>query len=392
MQTRSTSDNIRSGEAPVDDCCTACCCCCCSLWLYLFCCRSMKRTLRMKLLWVYMVVLGLTTGVVTGVVIFGSVQTEMAMSDMRVIDKKMSNVFCDSVDIESDSFESKFDAFFMKNTPEILPDIQKPYNESYTQFVEQNSFVTKRFYLLTGSAVTLTGFVKSFTELNLIRGEDNYNNYVDSGKQCMDCVEDSWSLLEDRDNNIHIDIEDTDVYLFVFVSSIEDTWIDMRFSLLRTVYDTSNHLDVCMDTITCVFDYDITDSKTPVVILYAKASKKHHYDEGSIFIETSCVSRSWIFVLIFFGIPTFLSIVISIFIFRRCSDPQPEVTYNAVRSNERTPLLWDTARAPAVVILPPKYEDIIGTDNDLPSYEEATTSTCNVNNQSSNQNDVVQER
>ncbi|OWF40556.1 uncharacterized protein LOC110463648 [Mizuhopecten yessoensis] len=389
MQNRSTPnhDNFRSREHPVenDDCCSVCCCCCCSIWLYLFCCRSMKRTLRVKLLWGYMMILGLTAGVVTGLVIFGSVDTEMAISDMRVIDQKLSHIFCDSVDIESDDFESLFDAYFMQDTPKIDPDKREIYNETYSQFVEQNSNVYKQFYLLAGSTVKLTGEVDSFIDLNLISGQDNFNKYIDNGMDCVECVLDDSGLFDRGQNHIKFDIQETGLYFFVFVSRLADTWMELRFSLRRTVYDTSESLVHCDYSTSCVFDYDMTQTGTPVVIIHAKNSDKEHYDERTFTITTSCVARSWLYVLIFLGIPSLLSIVISVIIIRRCSDPQPEVTYVRQRPHERTPLLWDTVRAPAVVVLPPKYEDIVRTDNDLPSYEEATASMSSVVIQSSNQ-------
>ncbi|XP_033760804.1 uncharacterized protein LOC117342701 [Pecten maximus] len=395
MQNRLPSGrgNIRSRDHQIesDDCCVACCCCCCSIWLYLFCCRSMKRTLRVKLLWAYMMILGLTTGVVTGVVLFGSVDTEMSLSDMRIVDRKLSSVFCDNVDIESENFDSMFDAYFMKHKPTILPGIRETYNETYSKFIEEKSDVYKQFYLLTGSTVKITGQVDSYIELSLIRGQDNFDKYLDSDMQCIECVLEWRSMFKYGVENINFDIMDTDLYFFVFVSRLEDTWIDLHFRLRRTVYDTSQNIGYCPDATSCVFDFDMSTSETPVVLIHAKASNKQHFDVEPITIQTSCVGRSWLFVIIFFGLPTFLSIILSILIISRCSDPQPqqELPQNSRYPDERTPLLWDTIRAPAVVVLPPKYEDIVRADNNLPSYEEATSSNTSI--QPSNVNIVVQQ-
>lgn len=348
----------------------------------------MKRTTRVKLLWAYMMILGLITGIVTGVVIFGSVDTEMSLSDMRIVTKKLSPAFCDNVDIENQGYDSTFDAYFMKHKPDILPDIRETYNETYSQFIEKNYYAMKQFYLLAGSKVKITGTVDSYIELNLIQGRGNLNKYLDSGLECIDCILDSRSLFRYQDNNLlHFDIFSTEDYFFVFVSRIDDAWIDLRFSLRRTVYDTSQYLDQCTGETSCVFDYNMGNSETPVVLIHAKPSHNDHFDENTITIRTSCVGRSWLFVLIFFGLPALLSIIISILIVYRCSEPQPEpsVTQRTRGPDERTPLLWDTVHSPAVVVLPPKYEDIFQADDSLPSYEEATGSnTISIGIQTSN--------
>lgn len=342
----------------------------------------------MKLLWVYMMILGLVGGLTTGVVLFGSTTTDMAPSDMRIVDEKLSYLFCDSVEI-SGYPQSTFTAYFLNSNPLIDPSRWETYNETYVQLVETESYVYTQFYLLAGSVVTLTGSVDSTVELNVIRGKDNFNKFVyNNGLHCVDCVYDEWFLYEDEDIHITMDFPDTDLYYFVFVGRHKNGWMTLQFSLQRTLYNVDDYISSCDQTSECIFDFDISNAgNLPILVIKAKSTDVDHYNEQLMSIETSCVARSWLYVLIFFVGPTLFSIIFSIFIFRSCSDPTEEVVIPRLQPHhERTPLLWNQSEIPAVVVLPPKYEDIVGADDGLPSYYEATANTSGVNIQRDNVN------
>jgi hypothetical protein len=88
-----TKTNISTGNG--NDCCMSCCCMGCTGLGYLFCVKKMRRSMRVKLFLLYLSMLCVTFGVLTGTVFYGPYETNFTATDMRLIKDRLSFIFCD---------------------------------------------------------------------------------------------------------------------------------------------------------------------------------------------------------------------------------------------------------------------------------------------------------
>ena len=160
-----------------DGCCYACCCFGCSIIGILCCCKQMSRSTRMKLLFIYLQVIGVILGVVTGVVYFGPVSNRLEPTGMKYVFRHLSPVFCEGVAIESKMWDvtspETFTAYLVDMKPEIDSNKRQTYNESITKYISKDTHAYQTFYLLEGSSVRLTLVTQSLSMLYVVQGRRN---------------------------------------------------------------------------------------------------------------------------------------------------------------------------------------------------------------------------
>ncbi|XP_069103501.1 uncharacterized protein [Argopecten irradians] len=365
-----------------DDCCTGCCltCCCCCCWS-----RSMvQRKSRIKMLWMYFLITGLIVGITVGVVFYGSVFTDFTATDMRVIDRKISHAFCDSINIDTANVKSNFAPFsaYLVDGPVEIDPIRKEKDALELTFdiQERWSYATRQFHLLSGSSAKLfCPEVTGTMDVVIMKGRSNYTRFMEDSPNyhCIGCEFARVQYSIRHSGPTTWTFPNTDEYFFVFVGH-EALWADCKLDLTRSVYKTDTTAS-CYKVTTCEFSLSLQESNPPKQVIVKlepdKDSTSSRYMYSTTSIQSTCVARLWVYILIFLCCPAMLCIIFSVLIYKCCSDPEEEEDDNDDDiSDERSPLLWDNApNYSAVVTEPPKYEDIIG-DNRLPSYEEAVAS------------------
>ncbi|XP_033760209.1 uncharacterized protein LOC117342252 [Pecten maximus] len=157
-------------------------------------------------------------------------------------------------------------------------------------------------------------------------------------------------------------------------------WAECQLDLTRTVYKTDTSAS-CFKVTTCEFSLALKESYPPKQVIVKlepdKIASGDRYMYESTSIQSTCVARLWVYILLFLCCPAIVCIILSVLIYKCCSDPEQEDEDEEEDiSDERSPLLWESAPSySAVVTEPPKYEDIMTeTDDRLPSYEEAVAS------------------
>lgn len=395
MPHQSLQDYGRMREQSPDDCedmCVSCCCCWCSLFGYMFCCKKMTRNLRIRLLWIWMNILCVISGVLTGVVVFGPADYDFSPTDMRLIKEKSTGIFCESISIErkqvDDTFTySKFSAHLLGSKAEVNESNRQIFQEKQTFFVESGEHKTYSFYFLAGSNIKISSCADSFVELYVIQGKRNYRKWINDNMLCVECYKDELSIYSDSCNRekravYELDVTESDEYYFVYVSRVQETWITSQIHIDRTLYGFPDELNKCTDVITCTFD--IKFGKQTWITVHLGSELRDLNDQNSdnsSTMQITCNSRTWVYLLFFLFIPIIVCLFISICIYKFCKDPQSDEILFGFNNfpTERTPLLSDPRRNPATgIIEPPKYEDIVRGDNfDPPPYDEAVKVTVN---------------
>lgn len=385
MANNNIQDYGRQREHSSDDCediCVSCCCCWCTLFGYMFCCKKMSRNLRIRLVWIWMNVLCVVSGVLTGVVVFGPADYEFSPTDMRLIKEKSMGIFCDSVSIgtkqNGDEFSySLFSAQLLGSKPEVNESNRQIFHEKKTFFLDVGEHKTYSFYLLAGSNIKFSSCGDSFVQLYIIKGKRNYRKWINGNMVCVECYMDeldifSESCLHEKRAVYDLDVIDSDDYYFVYVNRVQETWITSQIHIDRTLYSSSNELNKCTGVITCSFDIEFW-KQTWLTVHLGDSSDTNDPDPMTMHI--TCNSRTWVYLLIFLLIPTIVCLFISVCIYKFCKDPRSDEILSGFNNfpDERTPLLSDPRRNPETgIIEPPKYEDIVRGDNfDPPPYDEA---------------------
>ncbi|XP_060084054.1 uncharacterized protein LOC132563313 [Ylistrum balloti] len=367
-----------------DDCCTGCCaiCCCCCCWS-----RSLvSRKSRIKMLWMYLLICGLLIGITVGVVFYGSLFSDFTTSDMKVVNRRLSHLFCDSVNIDTANPTSNFasfSAYLVESPLKIEPNLKESYGfELSFNFEERWSYATRQFYLLSGSSAKLfCPHVTGVMDVVIIKGKSNYTEFIRDSPNfnCIGCEFAHVTFGIRHSGTYSWTFSNTDEYFFVFISH-EEMWAECDLDLARTVYQTDVSTSSCFKVTTCQFSLDLKESHPPKQVVVKlepdKSASGNRYMYSTTSVQSTCVARLWVYILLFFCCPAIISIIFSVLIYKCCSDMEEEDDDDDETSDEQSPLLWDSVPSySGVVTEPPKYEDIIGDNDDrLPSYEEAIAS------------------
>ena len=368
----SIETNISTGNG--NDCCMSCCCMGCTGLGYLFCVKKMRRSMRVKLFLLYLSMLCVTFGVLTGTVFYGPYETNFTATDMRLIKDRLSFIFCDGVSVNINDPSNTFSAYLLESPPIIERDINQTYKTETTSFIDDGSYINHQFYLLNGSVIGINICVDSNVQMYVIKGKRNFNYFINNGLWCEDCFEKTGFFFKITSCVTALDFKfisysvlDTDEYYIVYLSTDDDTWLTAKYSIGRTLYNVSNALAAYSSVFHCEFSFDYEE---PFLVIHTGDS----YILEPFTVVTSCTSRTWIYMVTFLVIPYSIGIIICVLIYRYCKDPVQTVlniespASRLLRSrciNSNFVNYQSTA-----IIGPPKYEEIYRTDGP-PTYEEA---------------------
>ena len=345
-------------------------------------CVNIKRSSRVKILWFWITSISITAGVLMSQVIFGPVTRIISPTDMRIVDSKVSTIFCESLVL--DSQWTTFSAYLLPAKPDIVFNKLDRFEVRRNKFLHFGEYKYWNFYLLQQSEVTIKSCTDGTVYLYVIRGQRNLKRWL-RYKYCDNCYVEKQLINvacpSKTTYNFKADV--TDEYYFVYMNSNEKTWLTLQIILERSLYDTSNAKDSCAQSIWCSLNLNIESDQ---VIVYQISNDDQKFDFDDITITTSCSPRRWIYLLLFLFLPFSLGIAFCSIVYIACKDPRTTGDVSDARTRarsriarqyltERTPLLWAHAPyivEPAVPICPPKYEDIVfENDTSPPSYEEA---------------------
>ncbi|XP_046572968.1 uncharacterized protein LOC124281002 isoform X2 [Haliotis rubra] len=347
-----------SNPEQCDECCLKCCCGACYFLGYVFCVRPMTRAKRAQIVWIYCFLLAIVGAAVCGLGIFGPYEEDIAPTDMRSVDRKISTLFCDSLTLDSNS---EFSAYLFDTQPYVDPDRLQNYYQRESIYIVNGDYNYWKFYLLEGSVINVMSCSDTNIDLYVIKGEDNFITWKEH-KNCNDCFIKAILVTKDCKNSMdHYTLNATtsDDYYFVYKNNIYDTWVTAEFTLTRTLYDTNGSIYSCLNTVDCDIDLDLNSNQ---VIVY-HISDDSFPDDFSI--TTTCNARPSVYVLAFCACPLLLGCVLTIFVCVCCKDPQnnglrqiraPRRHVLSRFPNERTSLL--AGRPRAEVPQPPRYEEV----------------------------------
>ncbi|KAL3846479.1 hypothetical protein ACJMK2_017466 [Sinanodonta woodiana] len=344
------------------------------------CINKMKISTRIKVLWGWLVVTTLTISLVLNYVIYGVVSFTASETDMRIVRDKISYIFCSGVEISSRDY--LFDAFLIEGELKIQK--MKENYVSYTNInLNQNEYKYFQFYFLSGSTVTLSHCSKSNVSFYVIAGKSNFQLWQEN-KFCETCYIGKEHLLGQNECDLLLNystfpkfsfnVSTEDSYFLIYANGrYKPTTVSIKCNLDRVVYDVSRATESHFSSMDWSFQIDKPDQN---VVFMVKQLSNHLQTNPSENFTTRCVSRVWLYVLIF-GVGCILTAAISCtLIIGLCKDPH--LYPNRVRVltySEHTPLLRSTSPPPSyadAILTPPKYEDVIKKiDKDLPSYQEA---------------------
>lgn len=358
-----------------NDCCMSCCCMGCTGLGYLFCVKKMRRSMRIKLFLLYLSILCVTFGVLTGTVFYGPYETNFTTTDMRLIKDRLSFIFCDGVSVDSnDGPSNTFSAYLLDSPPIIEKHINQTYKTETTSYIDDGSYINDQFYLLNGSIININICVDSIVQMYVIKGKSNFNYFINNGLWCEDCFEKRRIFYKHKRcvtasdfKFISYSVLDTDEYYIVYVSTDDSAWLTAMYSIGRTLYNVSNALDACSSVFYCEFSFDY---KEPFLVIHTGDT----YTLAQFPVVTSCTSRTWIYMVTFFVIPYSIGIIICVLIYRYCKDPDQTVLNidsQASRLLRSRCVNFNFVNYQSTAIIgPPKYEEIYRTDRP-PPYEEA---------------------
>ncbi|XP_046328729.2 uncharacterized protein LOC124112645 isoform X1 [Haliotis rufescens] len=353
-----------------DECCLKSCCGACYFLGYLFCLRQMTRAKRAQIIWTYCFALAVVGAMVCALSVFGPFEQDVTPTDMRIVNRKISTLFCDSLTLDS---TSEFSAYLLNTQPDVDTDQIQKYQQRDSVYILNGDYSYWKFYLLEGSVMNVMSCADANVDLYIMKGEDNFNTWK-KDNFCSDCfIQDMIVTNGCQDSMDHytLNASTSDDYYFVYKNNIYDTWVTAEFRLKRTLYNTNGFTDRCLNSVNCDLDLDLDSNQ---VIVY------HISDDsfpGDLSITTTCNARPWVYVLAFAACPLFLGCVLTTFVCTCCKDPRsnglrqirPPRRVLSRFSNERTSLL--AGRPRAEVPQPPRYEEV--DSSAPPSYEQITT-------------------
>ncbi|XP_067670134.1 uncharacterized protein [Haliotis asinina] len=347
-----------SSPEECDECCLKCWCGACYFLGYVFCVRPMTRAKRAQILWIYCFLLAAIGAAVCALGIFGPYKEDIAPTDMRAVDRKISTFFCDSLTLDSNS---KFSAYLFDSHPEVDPDRLQHYHQRDSVYIVNGDYIYWKFYLLEGSVINVMSCSDADVYLYVIKGEDSFSTWK-KHRDCNDCFIKAMLVTKQCGNSMdhyRLNATTSDDYFFVYSSNIYDTWVTAEFQLRRTLYDTNGSISSCLHSVDCDLDLDLNSKQ---VIVY-HVSDDSFPDDFSM--TTTCNARPSVYVLVFCACPLILGCVLTIFVCVCCKNPQnnglrqispPRRRVLSRFPNERTSLL--AGRPRAEVPQPPRYEEV----------------------------------
>ena len=198
--------------------------------------------------WVWMISIFLTTGLVLGVNWYKPQTKAASPTDMRIIGG-LSSVFCYAVTIRSDD---NITAYLLDKQPAINSTTRRYLSSPKHTSIAHDKYEYWGYYLLAGSSITVhsclyktVGIFSPYLSMYVIKGSDKLASWK-SDMDCYDCWQDYRSYSQACDGssfhgyNYTLNIEDTDDYYFAYANNgntLRDSVnLTATFDMDRTTY------------------------------------------------------------------------------------------------------------------------------------------------------------
>lgn len=358
-------------EDDCDDCCASCCCVGCSVLGYAICFKKMRRSIRIRLFMIYLNILCLTFGIITGAIFFGPYTTHFTSTDFRSIKDRLSFLFCEGVTITSvGDLRSSFSAYILDSEPMINETFLQSFTSEVTMYVHQEDYKYHSFYLLRGSVINVGVCADSFIQMNIIKGKHDLKEYIDNNFACDSCIKKTINVYQRKclrtSDFVEVlyNVSESDDYFIFYLSPLEDVWVTAKYHINRTIYDVSTARDAYSSVVQCEFSLDLKPQY--IIVHLDNTGSMAQYN-----IMTDCKGRTWVYLSIFFVIPYLIGIFVCILIYKCCKDPDTSELTGEISPSINSPLIYNYPSYQSTEIIgPPKYEDII-RDEAPPPYSEA---------------------
>jgi hypothetical protein len=317
---------------------------------------------------------------ITAFTVNKSEKIEATITDMRKVPKSFSKTFCDGVSITSHN--SEFTAYLFDRQPPQTANLKEVTFRKETR-VAYNNYEYWGFYLLSGSVIQVSACPDDSLEFTIIQGKKNFKDFQ-NGDSLYSCsvYSRSTNCFFNIPATFQYTVEADEEYYLIFSNRVLGSYgIDVvaNFTLKRRLYDVGNSESECSNSLSsssCDL-YFPSGNSNPVIILNVTSSSDM---EGDSEIDVVCISRDWVYVMIFFLVPLVLGALGTVFIIKKfrkkprqtATSTQSSSQYSALPSVvEENSSVVPSAPVPGygAVAPPPKYEDTTGSP---PSYEEAT--------------------
>jgi hypothetical protein len=362
------------------------------------------------ILWTVLLLCTLLSGFALGFGVYGGKSTIVAPTDMRQVMKGLSTGMCTGVMVDMDYVSN---AYILPATPRVVPGSHTKYTQESRIILNEFDPKYWQFYLLTGSHVTLKTGSDVGVTLYVIKGDKNTKNCVVDRNSCKYIFQEYIFPQATFDMKIN----NTDEYYFLYHTRASG-YLTSDFTLIRTLYGVTEYTDKCSNGGgSCYLEYNTMFSKETVVIV-AKDSTQNYTTHN---MNSSCQANTLMYLIFFAALPLIIGILGQACLNTYCkqingtaggpnenlsqqhlwaanedNEANPVLRQVVVRSGYRTfeelhegsrtePGSRHSAYASAeqeggtfsaggrsVVTPPPKYEEVVTTSCQLPSYEEAT--------------------
>lgn len=324
----------------------------------------MTNSSRIKILWMWLVLLSLLSCILLGVVVYSPDNMNVSPTDMRPIRNHVNFLFCEKVRVSSSGFV--FNGY-VANSPLQISKSREHFSQSTAIYVDGEAFNVIPFYFLPGSNISIDHCVKMRITLYVIKGRRDLKLWKQY-RSCDGCYLYKIDLKPNScsyksfvsQNNFKLHISEEEEYYIVYSNENTDSvWINLFVRLNRTIYNTDMALSPCNNKLSCELELKAPEETAFIVV--SGNDNLASVEKGQF--TSKCVPRIWAYLLIHGILVLFLGIIGCVVIKKYCG----RTDYDPERSPILTPGLPPTYSS--VVVNPPKYEDAVTSDR-LPSYAE----------------------
>ncbi|XP_060084055.1 uncharacterized protein LOC132563314 [Ylistrum balloti] len=277
------------------------------------CCKGQDHFHTIMIFWGWVIVLFLITGLSVGLGRFGSTDIPVSPSDMVIMKRGIDPVLCEGVSVRT---TLPVNTYLLPSAPNIASE-RVTYSFNKTTFVDEDKYEYWGFYLIAGSDIEIITCTRYYGTMYIIKGDRQFGHWKEDNDDSRNSKTKKTiggcnypSYLNTR---VSYHISSTDEYYFVFAN--HDYFmldIDISFRLNRTVYDLGERQNiVCSNSTACDVTFLGTDSSESIVV-YVPPSDEFDFD-----VTTKCLTRDYLFVVIFLLIPVMIGSLFTICMLHR---------------------------------------------------------------------------
>ncbi len=252
-------------------------------------------------------------------VAFGDVVYDTSVLETRPVADQFSYTMCEGITTSSyialkSKVNTMHDAYLFCNGEPALSTHRESFEFDISDYIDGHTYHHYDYYLLTGSEVKLTTCAhNSQIDMYLIDGSTNFTDWKKERDLCDSCYINKIRLPDCNvvgPMTVQININVTSRYYLVFYNlwppSLGYSKLDIAFLFNRTVYDTSNVTDSCLNVRQCSFTYPHKNCQTIV--------KPLPFAEGlnDVKLKLELTPRQWSYFAFFLILPCLLFLIIYI--------------------------------------------------------------------------------